>query len=248
MRVCSGLGLVWPTECDALAEYENLGHEMDPTVAGSTCQTSGSGTGRQGRRLPDEPDLHRHSTRAGARRWDDAYVSRPDRAVFRLPVISVLIPFLAFVCITPLANAGPTAFLAFYLFPLAALVYILITRTVADPTSIRASGPRGVRRIAWSDLDGLEFRGPRWATAVGLDGRRIRLPMVRPRDMYRLAAVSGGRLLIGKDAPTPEPEDGDPEADEAPGTDHATGGVGGAVASGPEESVRTPAGAVVDDE
>lgn len=136
-------------------------------------------------------------------------MSRPDRAVFRLPLISALIPFLAFVCITPLANAGDPAWLAFYLFPLAGLAYILITRTIADPADIRAMGLRGVRRIAWSDLDGLEFHGPRWATAVALDGRRIRLPMVRPRDMYRLAAASGGRLLIGKDAPAPEPDPAD---------------------------------------
>lgn len=135
-------------------------------------------------------------------------MSRPDRAVFRLPVISVLIPFLAFVCITPLANAGAPAFLGFYLFPLAGLAYILLTRTIADPTAIRAMGLKGVRRIPWSELDGLEFHGPRWATAVRLDGRRVRLPMVRPRDMYRLAAVSGGRLLIGKDAP-PDPDDAD---------------------------------------
>lgn len=195
-------------------------------------------------------------------------MSRPDRAVFRLPVISVLIPFLAFVCITPLANAGPPAFLAFYLFPLGALVYILITRTVVDPTGIRATGPRGVRRIVWSDLDGLEFDGPRWATAVGLDGRRIRLPMVRPRDMYRLATVSGGRLLIGKDAPVPEQHGSELDVDGAADPPLATGG--GAQAAdaagsglqdedgvgsepstslpGNQPAVRTPAGAVADDE
>lgn len=145
--------------------------------------------------------LHRHSYLGCTAGWENVVVTRPERAVFRLPVISVLIPFLAFVCITPLANAGAPVFLAFYLLPVVGLAYILITRTVADSTSIRALGLQGIRRIAWSDLDGLEFHGSRWATAVRLDGRRIRLPMIRPRDMHRLAAVSGGRLLIGKDAP-----------------------------------------------
>ncbi len=56
------------------------------------------------------------------------------------------------------------------------------------------------RQIAWADLDGFEFQGQRWAIAVTLDGRRIRLPMVRPRDLRRLAEVSGGRLYLGADA------------------------------------------------
>ncbi len=131
-------------------------------------------------------------------------MSRPDRAVFRLPGVSVVIPFLAFVCVTPLANAGAAFWLALYIIPVLALVYILITRTVADTTVIRTTGLFGARRIAWSDLDGFEFRGPRWAIAVGLDGRRVRLPMVRPRDLPRLADVSGGRLLIGTDPAAPE--------------------------------------------
>ena len=139
-------------------------------------------------------------------------MSSPDRAVFRLPGVSLVFPFLAFVCVTPLANAGPKFWLALYAFPVIALVYIVITRTVVDPSTIRTTGLLGGRRIAWSDLDGFEFRGPRWATAVALDGRRLRLPMVRPRDMPRLATVSGGRLLLGADAPKAEPEpDAEPE-------------------------------------
>lgn len=130
------------------------------------------------------------------------------KAVFRLPGVSFLIPFLFFIAVTPLANAGADAFLALYLIPLVGLIYILITRTVADPNQIRTMGLLGGRKIPWSELDGLEFRGPRWAIAVALDGRRVRLPMVRPRDLPRLAAVSGGRLLVGRDAPAPvEPDD-----------------------------------------
>ncbi len=122
---------------------------------------------------------------------------------FRLPGVSLVIPFLFFICVTPLANAGPDWLLALYLLPLVGLVYILITRTVADREVIRTTGLLGPRRIAWSDLDGFEFRGPRWAIAVSQDGRRVRLPMVRPRDLPRLAQVSGGRLLLGDDAPQP---------------------------------------------
>jgi hypothetical protein len=139
-------------------------------------------------------------------------VSRSDRAVFRLPGVALIIPFLLFVCVTPLANAGADFWLALYIFPVAGLAYILLTQTSADAQAIRTKGLLGGRRIAWADLDGLEFHGTRWAIAVGTGGRRVRLPMVRPRDLPRLAQVSGGRLLLGRDAPA-EP-DGDPVDDQ----------------------------------
>jgi len=85
------------------------------------------------------------------------------------------------------------------------LVYVLVTSTVADPSGVRTSGITGVHRLAWTEMDGLEFSGSRWAVAVAHDGRRLRLPMVRPRDLPRLAAVSGGSLRFDM------PGDGPPE-------------------------------------
>ena len=67
-----------------------------------------------------------------------------------------------------------------------------------------AHGLLGAKRMTWSDMDGLEFRDSRWAIAVGTDGRRLRLPMVRPRDLPALTSVSGGSLLLGDDAPADE--------------------------------------------
>ena len=152
-------------------------------------------------------------------------MSRPERAVFRLPGIALLIPFLLFVCVTPLANAGADFLLALYVFPVVGLAYILLTRTVADSEVIRTTGLLGGRRVAWADLDGLEFHGPRWAIAVATDGRRFRLPMVRPRDLPRLAQVSGGRLLLGRDAPV--------QADAADVPDDAE--IDDTTASGPDQ-------------
>lgn len=156
--------------------------------------------------------------RSGARRgqWDHEGVSRSERAVFRLPGVALIIPFLLFVCVTPLATVGAAFWLALYVIPVAGLAYILLTRTVADAELIRTTGLLGRRRIGWGDLDGLEFHGPRWAIAVGTDGRRVRLPMVRPRDLPRLAEVSGGRLLLGADAPAEPAETAvEPEAESA---------------------------------
>ena len=42
---------------------------------------------------------------------------------------------------------------------------------------------------------------------MGKDGRRLPLPMVRPRDLPRLATASGGSLNLD-----PQPGDGEPDA------------------------------------
>jgi len=137
---------------------------------------------------------------SGARGWDHLGVSRSDRAVFRLPAVSLVIPFLLFICVTPLATAGATFWLALYVLPLLGLIYILCARTVADASLIRTTGLTGGHRILWAELDRFEFQGARWAVAVTTEERRIRLPMVRPRDLPQLAAVSGGRLFLGAKA------------------------------------------------
>ena len=128
---------------------------------------------------------------------DHGVMSRSDRAVFRLPIAALGIPVLAAFCVTPLATAGG-AWIWVYALPVLALLYVLLTRTVADRTGLRTGGPTGFHAMAWPDMDGMEFRGSRWAVAVGHDGRRLRLPMVRPRDLPRLAAVSGGHLDLDR--------------------------------------------------
>ena len=122
--------------------------------------------------------------------------TRPERVTFRLPVPALLFPVLLLFCIMPLATAGG-AWGVLYVVPVAALAWVIITRTTATPTEVTAYGLLGTKRMAWTDMAGLELKDARWATAVGLDGRRLRLPMVRPRDLPRLAAVSGGSLNLG---------------------------------------------------
>jgi hypothetical protein len=123
-------------------------------------------------------------------------MSRADHATFRLPASALFIPVLLFMITAPLASASVWT-LPLFLLPLYGLFYVFWTRTVADAHSITVYLPYRRRRIQWADLDGFEFHGPRWAIAVTLDRDRIRLPMVRPRDLTRLAAVSGGRLSLG---------------------------------------------------
>ena len=134
-----------------------------------------------------------------ARTEHDGVMTPVDRAVFRLPGSALFVPILLFFVVTPLASASVwTVWL--YIVPVLAMVYVFWTRTVADLHAITVYDHRGKRRIPWADLDGFEFHGPRWALAVTLGGRKIRLPMVRPRDLPRLAEVSGGRLYLGETA------------------------------------------------
>ncbi len=139
-------------------------------------------------------------------------MARTDRATFRLPAVALFVPVLLFFCIAPLATSGGW-WASLFLVPVAALAWVLLTRTTVTPDRVTAHGLLGSRRMAWTDLDRLEFQDSRWAIAVAHDGRRLRLPMVRPRDLPRLAAVAGGSLRLGEDAPAPDEATGEPAAD-----------------------------------
>ena len=129
------------------------------------------------------------------------------RATFRLPLISLFFPLLILFCTVPLASYR-VWFAPFYLIPVAALAYVLMTSTVVTSNGLTARTPLRRRRVSWSDLSGFEFHGPRWAVAVTSTGQRFRLPMIRPRDLPTLAAVSGGRLNL---TPRPDPVASDTE-------------------------------------
>jgi hypothetical protein len=142
-------------------------------------------------------------------------MTKADRAVFRLPAVSLILPLVLTMFVTPLANVGG-GWIWLYVLPVLVLGYVLLTRTVADGHGVRTSGIHGFHRMAWSEMDGLEFTASSWAIAVGHDGGRLRLPMVRPRDLPRLAAVSGGSLQFDQPPDGPaEPDSGDGTADGA---------------------------------
>ena len=152
-------------------------------------------------------------------------MSRPDRATFRLPPAALFFPVLLLLCVIPLATVGG-AWGVMFVVPVLALAWVIVTRTTASTSTITAHGLLGSHRMAWTEMDGLELKDSRWAVAVATDGRRLRLPMVRPRDLPRLAAVSGGSLRLeapsgpgdaetaaAQDRPAvAEPPSGDPAA------------------------------------
>ncbi len=112
---------------------------------------------------------------------------------FRLPLTALIGVFGLIVCMTPVAFGAP-GLQALYLVPLALTVWLVRTRTVACPDTIRACRVWGSRQITWSDLAGLRIDDRSRLWAVPHEGDEVWLPVVRARDLPALAAMSGGRL------------------------------------------------------
>ena len=89
----------------------------------------------------------------------------------------------------PLALSSPYLALVL-LVPLAALVWVLRARVVADATSLEVCNGLAVRRVAWDDVAG--FRVPDRGPVVLLrhSATPLRLTAVNRRELPRLLAVS----------------------------------------------------------
>ena len=133
----------------------------------------------------------------------------PPAVTFRLPTIGLVGVFALVLCATPVAFAAP-GLQAVYLVPLALGVWLLRTRTVVDPASLRVHGLLRTRRLSWHDVARLRVPDRAWVHAVLADGAEVALPAVRARDLPRLAAASGGRIP-------------DPTAARVPGQDDPAG-------------------------
>ena len=114
-------------------------------------------------------------------------------ARMRLSRVALLpVVFLA-VCVLPFAAASPWAALVLLL-PLLASVWVLRVGVDVDDAAITAHGLLGQRRVAWDDLAGIRVGRNARLRLVTTGGREVRLPVLRARDLPRLAAVSGGRI------------------------------------------------------
>jgi hypothetical protein len=169
--------------------------------------------------LPEQRDHAVSNSRSGGPGARDVTMdgmARSDRATFRLPAVALFVPVLLFVCITPLATADGTWWVL-YIVPVLGFAWVLITHTTATADRMTTYGLLGTRTMTWKELDQLELPDARWAIAVAQDGRRLRLPMVRPRDIPTLVAVSGGSLRLGKataeDAEVEEPAENEQSAE-----------------------------------
>ena len=112
---------------------------------------------------------------------------------------TMLLPVVLFaVCLVPVAFLSPWALLVLLAPALLAAWVLRVGVTVGDD-GIGAQSLVGRRVVAWAELAGIRVgrRGDLWL--VTTRGTEVRLPVLRARDLPRLAALSGGRI----DVPAP---------------------------------------------
>ena len=119
-----------------------------------------------------------------------------ERAVFRIPPLTILGAVLLAVCATPVAFGAPWFWLV-YLLPVAVVVWVLRVRTTVDEEGLTVRQLVGSRRVPWSEIRSLHLRDKGGVRAVLTDGAELPLPSVRVRDLPQLAAASGGHLSLG---------------------------------------------------
>ena len=106
-----------------------------------------------------------------------------------LPVV-----FLA-VCVLPLAVAASWT-LVFLLVPVLAAAYVLRVGVDVGDGGVTVRSVAGSRSVPWDDVAGIRVgeRGDLWL--VTARGTELRLPVLRARDLPRLAGWSGGRIDV----------------------------------------------------
>lgn len=114
---------------------------------------------------------------------------------------TALIPVgLLALCTVPLAFAAPWT-PVLLLIPLVVALWVLrVGLDIADD-GLTVRSLAGERRVAWDELAGIRVapRGDLWLVTTA--GTEVRMPVMRARDLPRLAALSGGRIPLEDEPP-----------------------------------------------
>jgi hypothetical protein len=116
---------------------------------------------------------------------------------------TALVPVaLLALCVMPLATVT-TWTLVLLLVPVAVAAWVLRVGVDVTDHGLTVRSLAGERTLAWSELAGIRVAeaGDLWL--VTTRGTEVRLPVMRVRDLPRLAALSGGRIEV----PAPPPPD-----------------------------------------
>ena len=122
-----------------------------------------------------------------------------------------LLPVLIFLAgAVPLALSSPWL-VWLLLLPVAAAVWVLRARVVVDGAGLEVCLGLGVRRVPWSEVEGVDLprRGP--ARLLLRDGQRVRLPALSSRDVRRLLELAP-RLPRAGEQPPDGPSGGGPSS------------------------------------
>ncbi len=119
-------------------------------------------------------------------------------ARLRMSRTALLPVALLALCVVPLATVT-TWTLVLLLVPLALAAWVLRVGVDVGDDGLTVRSLAGQRRVPWSELAGIRVgrAGDLWLVTTG--GTEVRLPVMRPRDLPRLATLSGGRI----DVPAP---------------------------------------------
>jgi hypothetical protein len=100
------------------------------------------------------------------------------------------------ICAVPLAFAAAPWTLVLLLIPLAVTVWVLRVGVDIADDGLTVRSLAGERRVPWTELVGIRVapRGDLWLVTTG--GTEVRMPVMRARDLPRLAALSGGRIEV----------------------------------------------------
>ncbi|MBN9744386.1 hypothetical protein DMP23_25480 [Amycolatopsis sp. A1MSW2902] len=129
-----------------------------------------------------------------AKKQQDQRADEGRKAVFRIPTTAYLAIGLLTVCVTPIALGEIGGFQWLYVFPLALLVFVARTRTVATREGLHIRTVFGKRDLPWSSLKGLAITNKARVRAVLGDDTQVSLPTVRTRHLPVLALVSEGKI------------------------------------------------------
>ncbi|MGY1803527.1 PH domain-containing protein [Blastococcus sp. SYSU D00922] len=100
------------------------------------------------------------------------------------------------ICAVPLAFAAPPWTLVLLLIPLAVALWVLRVGVDIADDGLTVRSLAGERRVPWTELVGIRVapRGDLWLVTTG--GTEVKMPVMRARDLPRLAALSGGRIDV----------------------------------------------------
>ena len=111
----------------------------------------------------------------------------------------MLLPVVLFaLCLLPVVLFSPWALLLLVVALLLALWVLRVGVTIGDD-GVGVQALAGGRLVPWPDVAGLRVSEQQRLWLVTTRGTEIRLPVLRARDLPRLAALSGGRI----DVPAP---------------------------------------------
>jgi uncharacterized membrane protein YoaK (UPF0700 family) len=120
-------------------------------------------------------------------------VSSPAR--LRMSRTALLPVVILLVCVVPAAVVSPWTTVLF-LIPLALAAWVLRVGVDVAADGITVRSLLAQRRVAWTELAGIRVaeRGDLWLVTTA--GTEVRLPVLRARDLPRLAALSDGRITV----------------------------------------------------